>query len=377
MDGRDVPPSSGKDYLLQLEEELRKVGTGKIATVSGRYYAMDRDKRWDRVEKAYNAIMLGKGNKAASAEECMDNSYAAGVVDEFVIPTVITDEDGQPVAKAEENDSFIFFNFRPDRAREITRAIVDPDFDGFEREKVLKSFVYICFTRYDDTLPNVSIAFKPQKLDNTLGEYISSLGLKQLRTAETEKYAHVTFFFNGGVEEPNPGEDRILIPSPKVATYDLKPEMSAYEVCDVLVENILSKKYDLIIVDSTDPFGPGEGLFTKEFYGNCSKALTDQGILINQHESTYYDSYVDMVKRTHRRIGSAFPVSMVYQTHIPTYPSGHWLFGFASKNLHPIYDLKADEWKKFGMKTRYYNTELHKGCFALPNYVLDVLEDCD
>ena len=249
MDGRDVPPSSGKDYLLQLEEELRKVGTGKIATVSGRYYAMDRDKRWDRVEKAYNAIMLGKGNKAASAEECMDNSYAAGVVDEFVIPTVITDEDGQPVAKAEENDSFIFFNFRPDRAREITRAIVDPDFDGFEREKVLKSFVYICFTRYDDTLPNVSIAFKPQKLDNTLGEYISSLGLKQLRTAETEKYAHVTFFFNGGVEEPNPGEDRILIPSPKVATYDLKPEMSAYEVCDVLVENILSKKYDLIIVN--------------------------------------------------------------------------------------------------------------------------------
>ena len=137
------------------------------------------------------------------------------------------------------------------------------------------------------------------------------------------------------------------------------------------------EEYDLIIVDSTDPFGPGEGLFTKEFYGNCSKALTDQGILINQHESTYYDSYVDMVKRTHRRIGSAFPVSMVYQTHIPTYPSGHWLFGFASKNLHPIYDLKADEWKKFGIKTRYYNTELHKGCFALPNYVLDVLEDCD
>ncbi len=253
LDGRDTPPSSGREYLSQLEEEMRDIGIGKIATVSGRYYAMDRDKRWDRIEKAYNAIIMGWGSKASSAEECINNSYTAGVTDEFVIPTVITDENGLPIGKIEENDSIIFFNFRPDRAREITRAIVDPEFNGFDRDKIIKKFYYVCFTRYDDTLPNVNIAFKPQRLDNTLGEYISSLGLKQLRTAETEKYAHVTFFFNGGVEEPSPGEDRILVPSPKVATYDLKPEMSAYEVCDVLTENILSNKYDLIIINFANP----------------------------------------------------------------------------------------------------------------------------
>ena len=249
LDGRDTPPTSGREYLQELEEEMRSIGAGKIATVSGRYYAMDRDKRWDRIEKAYDAMVEGKGAKAASSAECIENSYAAGVTDEFVVPTVLTDENGQPVGKMEENDSIVFYNFRPDRARQITRAIVDPDFDGFERAKKLDKVYFVCFTRYDDTLPNVHIAFKPQTLKNTLGEYISGLGLKQLRTAETEKYAHVTFFFNGGVEEPNPGEDRILVPSPKVATYDLKPEMSAFEVCDVLVENILSKKYDLIIVN--------------------------------------------------------------------------------------------------------------------------------
>lgn len=249
LDGRDTPPTSGREYLKELEEEMRNIGAGKTATVSGRYYAMDRDKRWDRIEKAYDAMMEGMGNKASSSVECIENSYAAGVHDEFVVPTVITDDDGQPIGKMEENDSIIFFNFRPDRARQITRAIVDKDFDGFERKKILNNVFFVCFTRYDDTLPNVHIAFKPQVLNNTLGEYISSLGLKQLRTAETEKYAHVTFFFNGGVEEPNPGEDRILVPSPKVATYDLKPEMSAVEVCDVLVENILSDKYDLIIVN--------------------------------------------------------------------------------------------------------------------------------
>lgn len=249
LDGRDTPPTSGKEYLKELEEEIRNIGAGKIATVSGRYYAMDRDKRWDRIEKAYDAMMEGCGNKAASSEECIDNSYAAGVNDEFVVPTVIVDDDGQPTGKIEENDSIIFFNFRPDRARQITRSIVDENFDGFERTKKINNIFFVCFTRYDDTLPNVHIAFKPQVLSNTLGEYISSLGLKQLRTAETEKYAHVTFFFNGGVEEPNPREDRILVPSPKVATYDLKPEMSAPEVCDVLVENILSLKYDLIIIN--------------------------------------------------------------------------------------------------------------------------------
>lgn len=249
LDGRDTPPSSGNEYLSQLEEEMRDIGIGKIATVSGRYYAMDRDKRWDRIEKAYNAIVIGWGNKAETSGECITNSYSAGVTDEFVIPTVLTDENGLPVGKIESNDSVVFFNFRPDRARELTRSIVDPEFNSFDRDKVIDNFYFVCFTRYDDTLPNVNIAFKPQRLDNTLGEYVSSLGLKQLRTAETEKYAHVTFFFNGGVEEPNPGEDRILVPSPKVATYDLKPEMSAYEVCDVLTENILSNKYDLIIIN--------------------------------------------------------------------------------------------------------------------------------
>lgn len=253
LDGRDTPPSSGKEYLFQLEEEMRDIGVGKIATVSGRYYAMDRDKRWDRTEKAYNVLVVGWGNKAASAQECINNSYSAGVTDEFVIPTVLTDEDGLPVAKMEENDSIVFFNFRPDRAREITRSIADPDFNEFDREKILNKFYFVCFTRYDDTIPNINIAFKPQRLVNTLGEYISSLGLKQLRTAETEKYAHVTFFFNGGVEEPNPGEDRILVPSPKVATYDLKPEMSAFEVCDVFTEKVLSGKYDLIIINFANP----------------------------------------------------------------------------------------------------------------------------
>ena len=253
MDGRDTPPTSGKEYLSELEEELRNIGLGKIATVSGRYYAMDRDKRWDRIQKAYSAILEGKGSKASDAVNCAETSYSAGVTDEFIIPTVITDENGFPTGKLEENDSIIFFNFRPDRARQITRAIVDSDFNGFEREKILKRFFFVCFTRYDDTLPNVHIAFKPQLLHNTLGEYISSLGLKQLRTAETEKYAHVTFFFNGGEEKEYEGEDRILVPSPKVETYDLKPEMSALEVTDKVVDAINSGKYDSIILNYANP----------------------------------------------------------------------------------------------------------------------------
>ncbi len=249
LDGRDTAPTSGKGYIEALEEQMREIGTGKIASVMGRYYAMDRDNRWDRVEKAYNAIAMGKGDKFTSAVDCIEKSYENGVTDEFVVPSVITDESGKPLAVAEKEDSIIFFNFRPDRAREITRCFCDVDFKGFEREKVLTGITYVCFTEYDKTIENKIVAFKPQSLKNTLGEYIASKGLKQLRLAETEKYAHVTFFFNGGVEAPNKNEDRILIPSPKVATYDLKPEMSAYEVTDALVENILAEKYDLIVVN--------------------------------------------------------------------------------------------------------------------------------
>ena len=249
LDGRDTPPTSGAEYAAQLEEKMREIGVGKIATVMGRYYAMDRDKRWERVQEAYNAMVLGRGTTATDAVQAIRDSYEAGKTDEFVLPTVIVKEDGMATAKISDHDAVIFYNFRPDRAREITRSLCDPDFDGFQRESVPQDLKYICFTEYDVTIPNKEVAFKPQKLKNTLGEYISSLGLKQLRTAETEKYAHVTFFFNGGVEEPNPNEDRWLVPSPKVATYDLQPEMSAVAVTDGLVKAIRSGEYDLIIVN--------------------------------------------------------------------------------------------------------------------------------
>ncbi len=252
LDGRDTPPTSGKGFLNDLENKMKEIGVGKIATVSGRYYAMDRDKRWDRVEKAYNAIVFGEGETAQSAEECITASYEKDVNDEFVVPTVIL-EDGKPTGKIKENDSIIFFNFRPDRAREITRAFCDEVFDGFERKNGFFKVKYVCFTNYDVTIQNKEVAYKPQVLENTLGQYIASLGLKQLRIAETEKYAHVTFFFNGGVEEPNKNEERILVPSPKVATYDLQPEMSAYEVTDKLIENILKNEQDLIIINYANP----------------------------------------------------------------------------------------------------------------------------
>ena len=244
MDGRDVPPSSGKDFVAELLRKMEEIGVGRIATVMGRYYAMDRDNRWERVEKAYAAMVYGEGEKAACALCAMQNSYDADVTDEFVVPTVI---DGAQPIKA--NDSVIFFNFRPDRAREITRTLVDPDFTGFERKNGFFPLTYVCMTPYDATMPNVEVAFKKESLDNTLGEYISRLGLKQLRIAETEKYAHVTFFFNGGVETQYEGEDRILVHSPKVATYDLQPEMSAYEVTDKMVEAVESGKYDMIILN--------------------------------------------------------------------------------------------------------------------------------
>jgi 2,3-bisphosphoglycerate-independent phosphoglycerate mutase len=251
MDGRDVPPKSGKGYIEELEKKLAEIGVGKIATVSGRYYAMDRDKRWERTQKAYDAMSLGKGREASSAVEAMNKSYQEDITDEFVIPTVIVNN-GKPVATVDDKDSIIFFNFRPDRARQITRAFVDVDFEGFDRDKKVDVF-FICMTQYDKTIENVEIAFKPQILKNTLGEYLSSKGCKQLRIAETEKYAHVTFFFNGGVEKPNEGEDRILIPSPKVATYDLKPEMSAIEVKDEVIKQIKERKYDFIVLNFANP----------------------------------------------------------------------------------------------------------------------------
>lgn len=244
MDGRDVPPTSGKDFLADCQAKLEEIGVGKIATVIGRYYAMDRDNRWDRVEKAYAAMVYGEGEQCADPVAAAENSYAQGVTDEFIVPTVCTKG-----ATIKTNDSVVFFNFRPDRAREITRTLVDDDFSGFTRRNGRIPVYFVCMTQYDATMPNVDIAFKPQSLTNTFGQYISDKGLTQLRIAETEKYAHVTFFFNGGVEASFPGEDRALINSPKVATYDLKPEMSAYEVTDEVVSRINSGKYDVIILN--------------------------------------------------------------------------------------------------------------------------------
>lgn len=248
LDGRDVPPASAKTYIEDIEDFMKETGVGKIATVSGRYYAMDRDKRWERIQLAYNALVLGKGETAESAIEAVEKSYKDNKTDEFVLPTVVV-KDKDTVIK--NNDSVIFFNFRPDRARELTRAINDRVFDGFSRGRLKLTFVTM--TEYDSTIEGVDVAFKNETYVNTLGEYISSIGKKQLRIAETEKYAHVTFFFNGGVEKPNPGEDRVLIPSPKVATYDMQPEMSAYTVTEKLLGKLDEDKYDLIILNFANP----------------------------------------------------------------------------------------------------------------------------
>ena len=243
LDGRDTPPTSGLGYIKELEEKMQEIGIGQIATISGRYYAMDRDKRWDRVKLAYDCMVMGEGKTAPNATACMEDSYKESVNDEFVIPTKISD------ITIKENDAIIFYNFRPDRAREISRSLCDPDFKEFDRPKGYFKLHYVCFTEYDTTIPNKHIAFTAQSMDNVLGEYLSKQGKTQLRLAETEKYAHVTFFFNGGNEEPYKGEDRILVPSKKVATYDLQPEMSAVEVTDKLVEAIESEKYDLIVIN--------------------------------------------------------------------------------------------------------------------------------
>ena len=259
MDGRDVPPTSGINYMNEIEEFMKREGVGKVGTVSGRYYAMDRDKRWERVQKAYDALTLGEGRLTLDSDgqtdsdiltspgcEAVKSAYAAGETDEFIVPTICC-----RTAAVKDRDAIIYANFRPDRAREITRAFVDETFDGyaFLRRVRPKEIKYICMTQYDAEMPDVQVAFPPQTIKNTLGEYLSSLGLHQLRIAETEKYAHVTFFFNGGIEEPNTLEDRLLIPSPKVSTYDLKPEMSAPEVTVQVLKEIGSSKYDVIILN--------------------------------------------------------------------------------------------------------------------------------
>lgn len=251
MDGRDTAPDSGKDFIAKLYDKMEELGVGEIASVTGRYYAMDRDNRWDRVEKAYRALTLGEGNQAACGKCAIKASYEAGKTDEFVEPTVIT-KDGKPVGVIKDKDSVICFNFRPDRAREITRCFCDDEFTGFDRGS-RKDVYYVCFTDYDVTIPNKYVAFKKEKITNTFGEFLAANNMTQARIAETEKYAHVTFFFNGGLEEPNKGEDRILVKSPKVATYDLQPEMSALEVCDKLCEAIRSDKYDVIIINFANP----------------------------------------------------------------------------------------------------------------------------
>jgi len=248
LDGRDTPPRSAYTYLEQLEEKLKSVNLPRIATISGRYYAMDRDTRWDRVEKAYDCLLLGEGNSAANSAEAIQASYAADIADEFVLPTVTGDEN----SRIKDGDSVIFFNYRPDRAREITRAINIADFDGFERKKKLENIYYVCMTRYDDTF-GLPIAFPPQSMKGLLADVLEEHQMKQFRTAETEKYAHVTFFFNGGVEKAYDTETRVLVPSPKVATYDLQPEMSAYQVADEVVKALKSQEYQFILVNFANP----------------------------------------------------------------------------------------------------------------------------
>ncbi len=249
MDGRDVSPTSGASFVEELQKKMDEISFGKVATVCGRYYAMDRDNRWDRVEKAFDMLALGKGvNYAENAVDALHKSYADGVTDEFVLPTVIT-ENGAPVATIENGDAVIFFNFRPDRAREITRAFTQSGFDGFDLKGKTRKVYWVCMSQYDEKFTGIDIAFGNETYTNTLGEYLAKNGKTQLRIAETEKYAHVTFFFNGGVEAPNEGETRILVPSPKVATYDLQPEMSAEEVCSRAIAEIEKGKFDVMILN--------------------------------------------------------------------------------------------------------------------------------
>ena len=251
LDGRDVKTTAGKEQIKELEDKMKEIGVGEIATISGRYYTMDRDKRWERTKLAYDAIVHGQGIKAKSSIKAVENSYEAGIEDEFIIPTVI-EKEGKPAGQLEDGDSVIFFNFRPDRARQITRAIVDTDFEGFDRGEKINTF-YVSMTQYDKTINHVMVAYTSEPPINTISQYVSLNDLNQLKIAETEKYAHVTFFFNGGIEEPYINEDRVLVPSPKVATYDLQPEMSAEEVKENLIERINMDKYDLIVANFANP----------------------------------------------------------------------------------------------------------------------------
>ena len=248
LDGRDVPPSSAAEFMEEAVAEMKKIGKGEVATISGRYYAMDRDNAWDRVEKAYDALVMGEGVQETDPVQAIKNSYANGVTDEFMLPTVI-DKDGM----IKENDSVVFFNFRPDRARQITRAFVDPEFKGFERKKGCFPVTFVCMAQYDATMPNVLVAYPPEQLTMTFGEYMAKCGKTQLRIAETQKYAHVTFFFNGGIDEPQPHETRKLVASPKVATYDMQPEMSAPEVCENVLEAVANPEYGFVLVNFANP----------------------------------------------------------------------------------------------------------------------------
>lgn len=281
LDGRDTPPASACEYLQIVEDELKKYNLPPVATVIGRYYIMDRDNRWDRVEKGYNALLLGEGEHALSAIDGVKKSYEKGETDEFVLPTVIGNKEEVEASRIHDNDSIIFFNYRPDRAREITKAINFVDFDGFERKKVLKNIYYCTMTSYEATF-TYPVAFPKTLLVNILGDVLEANGVNQFRTAETEKYAHVTFFFNGGVEEPNEGEDRELIPSPKVATYDLKPEMSAPELLEKVLEKINEDKYDFIVVNFANPDMVGHtgvmeaAVKAVETVDNCVGKLVDK-----------------------------------------------------------------------------------------------------
>ncbi len=313
-DGRDVPPQSGAKYIIELQNKISEIGCGKIATVMGRYYAMDRDKRFDRVQKAYDAMVYGNGIKCSDPVKAVESSYASGITDEFIVPVVITDSDGLPTALIEPNDSIICFNFRPDRAREITEAFIYRDFAGFNRSGGYFPVFYVCMTQYNADFDKlVHIAFAPERYCNTLGEYLSKCGKTQLRIAETEKYAHVTFFFNGGVEAPNPGEDRVLVPSPKVATYDLQPQMSAFDVTDEAISRIQSREYDFMVLNfaNTDMVGHtgvldaavkavhavdvcvgrlvkailsagGSCIITAD-HGNCEQMLASDGSALTEH----------------------------------------------------------------------------------------------
>ncbi len=317
MDGRDVPPDSGKGFIQELCEKIDEIGVGEIATIMGRYYGMDRERRWDRVEKAYAALAYGEGVKNPDPVSVMSNSYLNGATDEFVLPSVVSES-----GAIKTGDSVIFFNFRPDRARQITRAFVDDEFDGFARKTRPENLYYVCMTQYDAQMPNVQVAYKPQSLDNVFGQIISEMGMKQLRIAEYTKYAHVTFFFNGGVETVYPGEDRVLIDSPDVATYDLKPEMSAYEVTDEVIRRINSGEYDVIILNfaNCDMVGHSGVLdaavaavnAVDECVGKVVEAiLANDGRALITADHGNADQMIDPVSKEPFTAHSTFPVPLI------------------------------------------------------------------